>query len=54
VEVVDQEEFDAWFAKQKPQYLVAFPDKDPANKPAADSVKIAAAPATPAKTEAKM
>jgi hypothetical protein len=26
-------------AKQKPQYLVNFPDKDPSVKPAADSVK---------------
>ncbi|NCI45280.1 cytochrome c oxidase subunit II [Sediminibacterium soli] len=47
IEVVDQEEFDVWMVKQKPQYLVANPDKDPAN----------ATPATPAdstKTAAKM
>lgn len=30
IEVVTQEEFDAWMAKQKPNYYVAFPDKDPA------------------------
>jgi cytochrome c oxidase subunit 2 len=32
VEVVTQEEFDAWMAKQKPYYYSAFPDKDPANQ----------------------
>lgn len=40
--VVTQAEFDAWYAKQKPAYLVAFPALDPANqKPAtpADSAK---------------
>lgn len=35
IEVVTQEEFDAWMAKQKPNYYVANPDKDPANQPAA-------------------
>jgi len=35
VEVVTQEEFDMWMAKQKAQYLVAFPEKDPSNAPAA-------------------
>jgi cytochrome c oxidase subunit 2 len=39
IEVVEQEEFDLWMAKQKPQYLVNFPDKDPSVKPPADSVK---------------
>jgi len=39
IEVVEQEEYDLWMAKQKPQYLVNFPDKDPSVKPAADSVK---------------
>jgi cytochrome c oxidase subunit 2 len=29
VEVVTQEEFDAWMAKQKPYYYSAFPDKEP-------------------------
>ncbi len=29
IQVVDQEEYDLWMAKQKPQYFVAFPDKDP-------------------------
>lgn len=32
IEVVTQEEFDAWIGKQKPNYYVAFPDKDPSNK----------------------
>ncbi|BAV09786.1 alternative cytochrome c oxidase CoxM [Filimonas lacunae] len=35
IEVVTQEEFDVWMAKQKPNYLVANPDKDPSNAPAA-------------------
>jgi cytochrome c oxidase subunit 2 len=44
IEVVTQEEFDIWMAKQKPNYYVAFPDKEPgAAKPAADST--AATPA---------
>ncbi len=29
IEVVEQEEYDLWMAKQKPQYFVAFPEKDP-------------------------
>ncbi|MBI2283120.1 MAG: cytochrome c oxidase subunit II [Bacteroidetes bacterium] len=43
IEVVDQEEYDIWLIKQKPQYLVANPDKDPENaKPvAADTAKTA-------------
>jgi len=39
VEVVTQEEYDLWMAKQKAQYLVAFPEKDPSNVPAASSAK---------------
>jgi len=35
VEVVTQEEYDMWMAKQKAQYLVAFPEKAPSNVPAA-------------------
>jgi cytochrome c oxidase subunit 2 len=35
VEVVTQEEYDMWMAKQKAQYLVAFPEKDPSYVPAA-------------------
>ena len=31
IEVVTQEEYDLWMAKQKAQYLVAFPEKDPSN-----------------------
>jgi cytochrome c oxidase subunit 2 len=34
IEVVTQEEFDAWMAKQKSNYYVAFPDKDPSTKAA--------------------
>lgn len=46
IEVVEQEEYDMWLAKQKPQYLVANPDKDPETaKPAvvapADTTKAA-------------
>ena len=29
IQVVDQEEYDLWMAKQKPQYYTAFPEKDP-------------------------
>lgn len=35
IEVVTQQEFDLWLAKQKPYYYGAFPEKDPSNKPAA-------------------
>ena len=55
IEVVDQEEFDLWMAKQKPQYLVNFPEKDPSFVKPADSVKVAARVVeTPTKTLAKM
>ncbi|MNU10471.1 hypothetical protein D3C72_2576300 [compost metagenome] len=30
IEVVEQEEFDAWMVKQKPYYAQQFPDKDAA------------------------
>jgi cytochrome c oxidase subunit II len=47
IEVVTQEEFDVWMAKQKPGYFVAFPDKEPKApaSPVADSAstKIAVA-----------
>ena len=53
IEVVDQEEFDVWMAKQKPNYLTAFPDKDPANT--SDSTKMAVKPiAAATKTVAKL
>ncbi len=40
IEVVTQEEFDVWMAKQKPNYYAAFPDLDPAIKGApADTTK---------------
>jgi cytochrome c oxidase subunit 2 len=47
IEVLDQEEYDAKMAGQKPYYFAAFPDKDPSNtKPVvADTVKVAAQPA---------
>jgi len=48
IEVVDQEEYDVFMAKQKPQYLMAFPDKDPEKTKPADSTKL------PAKTVAKL
>lgn len=35
IEVVTQEEFDAWMAKQKPYYYAAFPEKDPSAPPPA-------------------
>ena len=35
IEVVDQEEYDLWMAKQKPQYFTAFPEKDPSAVPVA-------------------
>lgn len=54
IDVVDQEEYDVWMAKQKPQYLVANPDKDPANAKPADSVKVAAKPVEQTKTVAKL
>jgi cytochrome c oxidase subunit 2 len=45
IEVVEQEDYDLWLAKQKPQYFTAFPDKDPSAAPAAvtDSTKTATA-----------
>ena len=45
IQVVSQEEYDIWMAKQKPYYLSAFPDKDPANQKA-DSTKGTASTAT--------
>ena len=55
IEVVDQEEYDLWLAKQKPQYLVNFPEKDPAAVKITDSVKTAAKTVeTASKTLAKM
>jgi len=46
IEVVDQEEYDLWMAKQKPQYYTAFPEKDPTAVPAAttdSTAKVASA-----------
>jgi cytochrome c oxidase subunit 2 len=37
IEVVEQEDYDMWMAKQKPQYYTAFPDKDPEAVKAADA-----------------
>lgn len=40
--VITQEEYDAWIAKQKPQYYAAFPEKEPSNKlQPTDSTKVA-------------
>jgi cytochrome c oxidase subunit II len=46
IKVVTPEEFVLWRAKQKPKYLVVFPDKDPANKGAATDSTKTPAPAT--------
>ncbi len=56
IEVVDQEEYDVWMAKQKPQYLVTFPEKDPSAKPAdSTGAKLAVKPvAGAAKTVAAL
>jgi len=48
IEVVDQEEYDMWMAKQKPQYFTAFPEKDPT------AVPVVAADTTAKVTTAKM
>jgi cytochrome c oxidase subunit 2 len=45
VEVVTQEEFDIWMAKQTPNYLVANPDKAPKAPAAADTTKVTTATA---------
>ncbi len=37
IEVVSQEDFDVWMAKQKPNYYVANPEKDPAAKSVIDT-----------------
>jgi cytochrome c oxidase subunit 2 len=55
--VVDQEEYDMWMAKQKPQYFTAFPEKDPEAAKAADAgvtPVVAAADTTAKVTTAKM
>ncbi len=54
IEVVTQQEFDAWMATQKPYYFAAFPEKDPTATPAqpaaADSTKVTAAVRSGAKS----
>jgi cytochrome c oxidase subunit 2 len=47
VEVVTQAEYDAWIAKQKPYYLAAFPEKDPASKPMVTPSKLDSAAMPP-------
>jgi cytochrome c oxidase subunit 2 len=57
IEVVDQEEYDMWMAKQKPQYFTAFPEKDPEAAKAADAgvtPVVAAADTTAKASTAKM
>lgn len=55
IEVVEQEEYDLWMAKQKPQYLVVFPDKDPSAVKADSTKAVAVKPVeTATKTLAKM
>jgi cytochrome c oxidase subunit 2 len=43
IEVVDQEEFDAIMAKQKPYYYTAFPEKDPSAAAAPNDTTVVAA-----------
>ncbi len=38
IKVVTQAEFDLWLAQQKPNYYVAFPDKDPSTNAAATTI----------------
>jgi len=38
IEVVTQEEYDMWMAKQKPYYYAAFPEKDPSTQKADSTV----------------
>jgi cytochrome c oxidase subunit 2 len=45
IKVVTRDEYILWLAKQKPNYVQVFPEKDPANVKAADSTKTAAVPA---------
>lgn len=49
IEVVTEEEYDAWMAKQKPYYFAAFPDKDPSHTPAAPGGAPSASPDSAAK-----
>ena len=51
IEVVTQEEFDVWMAKQKPNYYVANPDKDPSAKPVTDTTAKPAVVAAVVKTK---
>ncbi len=44
IEVVTQAEYDAWVAKQKPQYFTVFPEKEPGVAPASDSTAATKAP----------
>ncbi|MCW3107641.1 MAG: cytochrome c oxidase subunit [Segetibacter sp.] len=49
IEVVEEEEYDAWMAKQKPYYYGAFPEKDPSATPAAPGGAPPASPDSAAK-----
>jgi cytochrome c oxidase subunit 2 len=49
IEVVEEEEFDAWMAKQKPYYYGAFPEKDPSAAPAAPGGAPSSSPDSAAK-----
>jgi cytochrome c oxidase subunit 2 len=53
IEVVTQQEYDAWMAKQKPYYYAAFPDKDPASKPLNTPSKLDSAAMPPASASIK-
>jgi len=49
IEVVTQDEYDAWIAKQKPYYYGAFPEKDPSAAPAAPGGAPSSSPDSAAK-----
>lgn len=51
IEVVDQEEYDAWMAKQKPTYLATHPELDPETKKADTTGKMALKPIDTAKAK---
>ncbi len=53
IKVVTKDDFILWKAKQKPNYVQVFPDKDPANPAKTDSVKTAAVDAAATKLVAQ-
>jgi cytochrome c oxidase subunit 2 len=53
IEVVSQEEYDMWMAKQSPYYYTSFPEKDPSAKKM-DTTKLVTKPVEVKKVVAKM